>query len=70
LDELTHREREVLAAIARGMNNAEVTAKLFLSEATVKTHVHRILMKLDVADRAQAVAAAYRLGLVKPDGRS
>lgn len=69
LDELTRREREVLAAIAVGMNNTQIAAKLFLSEATVKTHVHRILMKLGVADRAQAVAAAYRLGLVKPDGR-
>jgi DNA-binding NarL/FixJ family response regulator len=68
LGELTRREREVLAAIAHGMNNAEVAGKLFLSEATVKTHVHRILMKLGVADRAQAVAAAYRFGLVKPDG--
>ncbi|GAA1863683.1 hypothetical protein GCM10009715_08630 [Paeniglutamicibacter psychrophenolicus] len=69
LDMLTRREREVLAAIARGMNNADVAGKLFMSEATVKTHVHRILMKLGVADRAQAVAVAYRLGLVKPDGR-
>ncbi len=69
LAQLTRREREVLAAIARGMNNAEVAGTLFLSEATVKTHVHRILMKLGVADRAQAVAVAYRLGLVKPDGR-
>ncbi|MEO6530396.1 MAG: response regulator transcription factor [Specibacter sp.] len=69
LNRLTPREREVLAAIALGMNNAEVAGKLFMSEATVKTHVHRIFMKLGVADRAQAVAAAYRLGLVKPDGR-
>lgn len=70
LDGLTRREREVLAAIAQGMNNAEVAGKLFLSEATVKTHVHRILMKLGVTDRAQAVAAAYRWGLVKPDGHA
>jgi DNA-binding NarL/FixJ family response regulator len=69
LDQLTRREREVLAAMAIGMNNTQIAAKLFLSEATVKTHVHRILMKLGVADRAQAVAAAYRSGLVKPDGR-
>jgi DNA-binding NarL/FixJ family response regulator len=68
-DQLTRREREVLAAMAAGMNNTQIAAKLFLSEATVKTHVHRILMKLGVADRAQAVAAAYRSGLVKPDGR-
>jgi DNA-binding NarL/FixJ family response regulator len=67
---LTRREREVLAAVATGMNNTQIAAKLFLSEATVKTHVHRVLMKLGVADRAQAVAAAYRSGLVKPDGRS
>ena len=70
LESLTPREREVLAAVARGMTNAEVAGKLFLSEATVKTHVHRIFVKLGVADRAQAVAAAYRLGLVRPDGRS
>lgn len=68
--ELTNREREVLAAIAHGMNNAEIAKNLVLSEATVKTHVHRILMKLGVTDRAQAVVAAYRRGLVKPGGRT
>lgn len=69
LEALTHREQDVLAAIARGMNNTDVAAMLFLSEATVKTHVHRILAKLGVTDRSQAVAAAYRLGLVEPDRR-
>ncbi|RAM36965.1 response regulator [Arthrobacter globiformis] len=68
--ELTNREREVLAAVAHGMNNAQIAENLFLSEATVKTHVHRILMKLGVSDRAQAVVAAYSRGLVKPHGRT
>jgi DNA-binding NarL/FixJ family response regulator len=67
---LTNREREVLAAIAHGMNNAQIAESLFLSEATVKTHVHRILMKLGLTDRAQAVVAAYSGGLVKPHGRT
>jgi len=65
---LTNREREVLAAVAHGMSNAQIAQELFLSEGTVKTHVHRILMKLGVAGRAQAVVAAFRSGLVKPDG--
>lgn len=65
--ELTRREKEVLAAVANGMNNAQIAESLFLSEATVKTHVHRILMKLGVADRSQAIVAAFRWGLVKPD---
>lgn len=64
---LTPREQEVLAEIAQGLNNTQIAEKLFLSESTVKTHVHRILMKLGVTDRAQAVAAAYRWGLVRPD---
>lgn len=67
--ELTNREREVLTAIAHGLTNAQIAENLFLSEATVKTHVHRILMKLGLSDRAQAVVAAYSRGLVKPDGR-
>lgn len=65
--DLTRREMEVLAAVANGMNNSQIAEKLFLSEATVKTHVHRILMKLGITDRSQAVAAAFRWGLVKPD---
>lgn len=67
--DLTRREMEVLAAIASGMNNSQIAEKFFLSEATVKTHVHRILMKLGVADRSQAVVAAFRWGLVRPDDR-
>ncbi|MFJ4210957.1 response regulator [Paenarthrobacter sp. NPDC089675] len=65
--ELTPRELEVLAAMSRGLNNSQIAQTLFLSESTVKTHVHRILMKLAITDRSQAVAAAYRWGLVKPD---
>jgi DNA-binding NarL/FixJ family response regulator len=63
---LTDREREVLELIARGRSNADIAAALFLSEATVKTHINRIFMKLGVRDRAQAVVAAYESGLIRP----
>jgi DNA-binding NarL/FixJ family response regulator len=66
LSELTEREREVLVLIATGLSNDEIAQKLFLSAATVKTHVNRVFAKTGVRDRAQAVVAAYEAGLVTP----
>ncbi|ALO97191.1 LuxR family transcriptional regulator [Streptomyces hygroscopicus subsp. limoneus] len=68
LDTLTDREREVLGLVGRGLNNVEIAEKLFLGETTVKTHVARILTKLHIRDRIQAVVVAYESGLVRPGG--
>jgi DNA-binding NarL/FixJ family response regulator len=70
LQELTPREQEVLDLLARGLSNPEICEQLVISEATAKTHVARILQKLDIRDRVQAVIYAYETGLVTPGSTS
>lgn len=68
LDALTPREREVLVAVGRGMTNSEIGSTLYLAEPTVKTHIGRILAKLELRDRVQMVVLCYETGLVTPGG--
>jgi len=70
LSELTPREMEIFLLVAKGMSNAEIAGKLIIGETTVKTHVTRLLMKLGVRDRIQAIVLAYEAGVVKPSKRS
>jgi DNA-binding NarL/FixJ family response regulator len=70
LEQLTEREREVLVLVAKGLSNGEIATELFISPATAKTHVSRIMMKLESRDRAQLVALAYESGFVTPGDSS
>ena len=69
-DELTTRELDVLRMVGTGMSNTDIAAELMLAEATVKTHIYRVMAKLDLASRAQAVVYAYETGLIKPGERA
>jgi RNA polymerase sigma factor (sigma-70 family) len=68
LEQLTEREREVLEHVAKGLSNTEIAEQLYVSQATVKTHIGRLLMKLQARDRAQLVVIAYETGVVHPGG--